>query len=48
MNANFGIIAPLDKKVKGGKKARNGAYAERALAVIDDEFSEWIKSENID
>ena len=32
MNANFGIIAPLPKKVKGGKKARNGAYAERSLA----------------
>ena len=48
MNANFGIIAPLDNKVKGGKKARNGAYAERALAVIDDEFSDCIKNENID
>lgn len=48
MNANFGIIAPLDNKVKGGKKARNGAYAERALTVIDDEFSDCIKNENID
>lgn len=35
MNANFGIIAPLDHKVKGGKKARNEAYAMRALAHID-------------
>lgn len=35
MNANFGIIAPLDHKVKGGKKARNEAYAVRALAHID-------------
>ncbi len=35
MNANFGIIAPLQHKVKGGKKIRNEAYAERALAVID-------------
>ncbi len=35
MNANFGIIAPLDHKVKGGKKARNEAYAERALGRID-------------
>ena len=35
MNANFGIIAPLQQKVKGGKKARNEVYAERSLAVID-------------
>ena len=34
MNANFGIIAPFDKKVKGGKKARNEAYAIRSLEVI--------------
>ena len=36
MNANFGIIAPLDKKVKGGKKFRNEAYAERSLRIIDE------------
>ena len=36
MNANFGIIAPLDKKVKGGKRFRNEAYAERSLKVIDE------------
>ncbi len=35
MNANFGIIAPLQQKVKGGKKIRNEVYAERALATID-------------
>ncbi len=34
MNANFGIIAPFDKKIKGGKKNRNAAYAERSLAWI--------------
>ena len=34
MNANFGIIAPLPAKVKGGKAARNLVYAERALAAI--------------
>lgn len=34
MNANFGIIAPFDKKVKGGKKARNQAYAQRSLEEI--------------
>ena len=34
MNANFGIIAPLDKKVKGGKKVRNEAYAARSLELV--------------
>ena len=34
MNANFGIIPPLEKKVKGGKAARNDAYAARAVAAI--------------
>ena len=33
MNANFGIIPPLEKKVKGGKTARNDAYAARALTL---------------
>ena len=36
MNANFGIIAPFEKKVKGGKKARNEAYAIRSLELIKD------------
>lgn len=35
MNANFGIIPPLDHKVKGGKKARYEAYALRALEECD-------------
>ena len=35
MNANFGIIAPLPAKVKGGKAARNLVYAERALSAVD-------------
>ena len=35
MNANFGIIPLLGRKVKGGKSARNEAYAERSLEVID-------------
>ncbi len=35
MNANFGIIAPLEKKVKGGKKFRNMEYAARSLQAID-------------
>ena len=38
MNANFGIIAPLDHKVKGGKKFRNEAYAERSLDIIKEKF----------
>ena len=36
MNANFGIIAPLERKVKGGKTARNEALSERALSLIDE------------
>ncbi len=35
MNANFGVVAPLDRKVKGGKRARNQALAERALEAAD-------------
>ena len=35
MNANFGIIKPLEKKVKGGKIARNAEYARRSLAVTE-------------
>ncbi|MBP3918253.1 MAG: methylenetetrahydrofolate--tRNA-(uracil(54)-C(5))-methyltransferase (FADH(2)-oxidizing) TrmFO [Clostridia bacterium] len=36
MNANFGLIPPLEKKVKGGKKGRNDAYAARAIEKIDE------------
>ena len=39
MNANFGIIRPLGKKVKGGKSARNQALSERALAELDEFLS---------
>ena len=35
MNANFGIVPPLDTRVKGGKKVRNEAIAARSLAAID-------------
>ena len=35
MNANFGIIAPLAAKVRGGKRAIKEAYAARALAMTD-------------
>lgn len=35
MNANFGIVAPLGFKVKGGKKPRNEAIAKRAIEKIE-------------
>ncbi len=34
MNANFGIVPPLGRKVKGGKTAKNEALAERSLEYI--------------
>ena len=34
MNANFGIIQMPEKKVKGGKAARNAVIAETAVATI--------------
>ena len=36
MNANFGIIEPLEYRVKGGKAAKNQALADRSLALLDD------------
>ena len=41
MNANFGIVEPLGRKVKGGKSARNAALSERSLeelALVMDEI----------
>lgn len=35
MNANFGIIEPLEKRVKGGKSAKNEALATRSLEILD-------------
>jgi methylenetetrahydrofolate--tRNA-(uracil-5-)-methyltransferase len=35
MNANFGIIAALDKKVGSGKRRRDEYYAERSLKYIE-------------
>ncbi len=35
MNANFGLVEPLARKVKGGKAARNLALAERSLAYLE-------------
>ncbi|MBR4295664.1 MAG: methylenetetrahydrofolate--tRNA-(uracil(54)-C(5))-methyltransferase (FADH(2)-oxidizing) TrmFO [Clostridia bacterium] len=34
MNANFGIIEPLEVRVKGGKIAKNEALAMRSLEII--------------
>jgi len=34
MNANFGLVAPLDRKVKGGKKARGEAMGMRAVECM--------------
>lgn len=47
MNANFGILRPFDKKIKGGKACRNAAYAERALEVIGSEYASLFNNENI-
>ncbi|MCQ2353714.1 MAG: methylenetetrahydrofolate--tRNA-(uracil(54)-C(5))-methyltransferase (FADH(2)-oxidizing) TrmFO [Clostridia bacterium] len=35
MNANFGIIAPLPQRVKGGKMAKYAVYAERSLEAVE-------------
>ena len=35
MNANFGIIEPLEHRVKGGKAAKNQALADRSLALLE-------------
>ena len=42
MNANFGIIAPLGYKIKGGKRFRNEAYSERSLEIIKNDFVDLI------
>ena len=47
MNANFGIIAPFDKKIKGGKRNRNEAYAERSCSIISSQFAFLTQNENI-
>lgn len=48
MNANFGIIAPLEKKIKGGKKFRNEAYSARSLEIIESDYGFFKAYENID
>ena len=48
MNANFGIIAPLEKKVKGGKKYRNEAYGVRSLEIVRSMCGVFTENENTD
>ncbi len=45
MNANFGIIPPLDTPVKGGRRMRYPLYAERALQALS--TVDLLLSENI-
>ena len=40
MNANFGLVKPLEKKVKGGKSARNEALYHRGIAELKDFIAE--------
>ncbi len=47
MNVNFGIVRPLEKRVKGGKAAKNEALANRAMEKIS-EISSILKGEEID
>ncbi len=42
MNANFGIVSPLEHRVKGGKKAKNEALAQRSLEIIS-QYCEKVK-----
>ncbi len=43
MNANFGIMAPITERVKGGKRARVDYVSQRACRYIDDIKGEfWI------
>lgn len=42
MNANFGIVPLLDKRVKGGKKVKNEALAARSLEILAAMQGDWI------
>ena len=35
MNINFGIMPPLEYRIRGGKRVKNAALSERSLALID-------------
>ena len=43
MNVNFGIIAPLESRVKGGKRAKNDALSARALEITDELAKQLLK-----
>ena len=45
MNANFGIIEPLGRKIKGGKVAKYEVVAERALNTLP-EYAQKIGAQN--
>jgi methylenetetrahydrofolate--tRNA-(uracil-5-)-methyltransferase len=40
MNANFGIVPLLEKKVRGGKSVRNEAISARALEALESVLSD--------
>lgn len=40
MNANFGIVRPLEYRVKGGKSAKNEVISGRALEALDEVIKE--------
>ena len=40
MNANFGIVRPLEYRVKGGKSAKNEVISRRALEALDEVIKE--------
>ena len=43
MNANFGIVPPLGRKIRGGKAVRNEALSERSLELLE-QMKEQIKA----
>jgi methylenetetrahydrofolate--tRNA-(uracil-5-)-methyltransferase len=47
MKANFGILPPLERGSKIGKRERGKAYAERALADLSDTLSKVIDGSEI-
>ena len=48
MNANFGLVAPLAVKVKGGKKARGEAMGMRAVECIKNYVNKDVMSDEAD
>ena len=45
MNANFGLVRSLDKKVRGGKRARNEYIANRALNYVREKTGKPVDDE---